>query len=176
MALTDHLKFDSDCKKCRALCCVALAFDQETGQFGYDKPAGIECHYLDKSGQYQCQIHQDLDSRGFSGCLKYQCYGAGPYVIEMLENKNNWQQQPDFLPDIMSAFLKIRQIFELLQLLQTAEMQFKLSKNDLAIMAVFIDQLMPEQGWSYDNLMAFNIEKTRQKLYLFLAGFKDRYF
>lgn len=176
MALTDHLNFNSDCKRCRALCCVALAFDQESGQFGYDKPAGRACRHLDKTDHYQCQIHDRLDSQGFSGCLKYQCYGAGPYVIDMLENKNNWQQQSDFLPDIMASFLKTRQIFELLQLLQTAEMQLELSETDQTTMSKFIDQLMPEQGWSYDHLMVFNIEKTRQKIHSFLAGFKDRYF
>jgi hypothetical protein len=68
------LELYADCSRCEAICCVALAFDA-SAEFAVDKAAGEHCRHLTATNR--CRIHSRLPDRGFSGCAKYDCYGAG---------------------------------------------------------------------------------------------------
>jgi hypothetical protein len=93
-----------DCRRCRALCCVAHAFDA-SARFGFDKAAGVACRNL---RGHECGIHDVLHDAGFSGCAGYSCYGAGP-VVAALD-----------VADEGAVFLALRAVFELRQLVRLA--------------------------------------------------------
>lgn len=63
----------ADCSACAALCCVLLPFDAGA-DFGHDKPAGKPCRHL--SGR-DCRLHGELEAKGYPGCARYDCLGAG---------------------------------------------------------------------------------------------------
>lgn len=71
----DTTPFAADCARCRALCCTELFFARSDG-FPSDKPAGTRCRYLENSGR--CLVHDQLRQKGLTGCLAYDCLGAGP--------------------------------------------------------------------------------------------------
>lgn len=106
-----------DCSACAALCCVALALDRGP-DFGIDKPAGTPCPHLD--GRHGCTIHADLAARGYSGCTRYGCTGAGQRVIQELFTGQSWRDDPALLPRQIEAFRHMRKLHDLLELLVTA--------------------------------------------------------
>ena len=63
----------ADCTRCAALCCVATAFDASE-DFAFSKPAGARCPHLAGT---RCAIHAERPARGFSGCVAFDCHGAG---------------------------------------------------------------------------------------------------
>jgi len=106
-----------DCSACAALCCVALALDRGP-DFGIDKPAGAPCPHLDT--RHSCTIHADLAARGYSGCLRYSCTGAGQRVIQDLFAGESWRDDPALLPRQIEAFRHMRKLHDLLELLIAA--------------------------------------------------------
>lgn len=66
-------QWTADCSACSALCCVDFAFDAGE-DFAHDKPAGEPCRHL--SG-HLCRLHKDLIAKGYPGCARYDCLGAG---------------------------------------------------------------------------------------------------
>lgn len=97
----------ADCARCAALCCIGLAFDRSS-LFALDKPAGVRCPHLTATNA--CDIHDELDVRGFSGCRRFDCDGAGQRTHALF----------GAAPAALEAFRVIRTIHELLQLLHTA--------------------------------------------------------
>lgn len=81
----------SDCSNCADLCCVAYTFDKSES-FGLDKATDEPCPNLSKEGG--CKIHTALMDKGFSGCLQYQCHGAGPRVLHEMFGGQGWQGDP----------------------------------------------------------------------------------
>lgn len=71
----------ADCARCAALCCVGPAFGR-SADFAVDKPAGRPCPNL--RADHRCGIHDTLRERGFSGCVAYDCFGAGQRVTEVV--------------------------------------------------------------------------------------------
>ena len=64
----------ADCASCFALCCVGLTFIASV-DFPVDKPAGEPCVNLTPA--HRCGVHASLRSRGYAGCVSYDCIGAG---------------------------------------------------------------------------------------------------
>jgi hypothetical protein len=110
-------RFKADCASCCALCCVAPAFDAEQG-FGYDKSAHIPCTNLLDS--FRCAIHQDLAQCGFSGCVIYDCHGAGQWVTQVLFKGASWRDSPQLAQAMFAAFARQTVLHELMLLLTTA--------------------------------------------------------
>ena len=75
------LELYPDCSRCEAICCVALAFDA-SAEFAVDKAAGEPCRHLTATNR--CRIHSRLPEHGFSGCAKYDCYGAGQRATALI--------------------------------------------------------------------------------------------
>ncbi len=67
------------CERCAGFCCVALAFDRGEA-FAFDKPANEPCRHLSASAR--CVAHESRAERGLSGCIGYDCDGAGQHVTE----------------------------------------------------------------------------------------------
>lgn len=113
----DVLSLRSDCGRCAALCCVALAFDRSS-IFAIDKAAGSPCPNLDGCGR--CYIHSSRAESGFSGCIHYDCLGAGQRVVQNFFNGRSWLEHGDLLVPMLDAFLVARIAHEHLELLESA--------------------------------------------------------
>ena len=108
-------ELEADCQNCAALCCVALALD-EGPSFAIDKPAGLPCPHLDR---HACRLYDRLDVEGFSGCISYDCEGAGQRTLALF-NGVTWQDDLEILVPMLEAFRHLRSLHSLIGLLETA--------------------------------------------------------
>ncbi|WP_323781732.1 hypothetical protein [Leisingera sp.] len=106
-----------DCSRCAALCCLAYPF-QAHEDFGLLKDADTPCPNL--GPDFRCTIHEDLNPRGFGGCVAYSCAGAGQRVTQVLFGGETWRDDPDLLPHMTYALRVLRPIHEALLVLQEA--------------------------------------------------------
>lgn len=127
----------ADCASCAALCCVGLALDRGAA-FAIDKPAGVPCPNLDG---HDCGIHADLSARGFSGCVRFDCAGAGQRTIALFEGAS-WRDDPDLLAPMLDTFRHLRRLHEVLGLLAAAE-TLPLTDRDEATRRDLIAALCP---------------------------------
>ena len=140
-----------DCAQCAGLCCVAFAFD-ESEHFAIDKRAGDACPNL--TVHYRCRIHDSLEQAGFGGCVRYTCFGAGQRVTQELFDGGDWQRDPSILHPMLVAFRVMRQIHELLLLLNAAG-ELPLTPEEQAKRQHLAGLLAPTEGWSRVSLAAF---------------------
>jgi hypothetical protein len=123
----------SDCSGCVGLCCVALAFDRSE-HFAFDKPAGVRCSHLGEDNR--CRIHHERAARGFGGCIRYDCGGAGPRALATLGRS---RVEADSAA-LASAFAIERDVNEARALLETAR-KLPLSEHDETHRAVLASRL-----------------------------------
>lgn len=113
----DGLSLESDCARCRGLCCVALPF-RVSADFAIDKDAGVPCPHLE--ADYSCAIHARLRDAGFPGCVVYECFGAGQKVSQVTFPGQDWREDPQVAAEMFTAFAVMRQLHELLWYLNEA--------------------------------------------------------
>jgi uncharacterized protein YjbI with pentapeptide repeats len=101
----------ADCDRCVGLCCVAPAFSA-SADFAIDKPAGAPCPNL--RPDFRCGIHDRLRREGFSGCVVYDCFGAGQRVTQETFGGRDWRSTPAIAQPMFAAFAVMRQLHELL--------------------------------------------------------------
>lgn len=106
----------ADCAACTGLCCVVPPFDAIQG-FGFDKPAHTPCPHL--CGDFKCGIHDDLDARGFRGCIVFDCHGAGQRVSQLFAGED-WRDSADAAQRMFQAYEIMRGLHDLMALLYTA--------------------------------------------------------
>jgi len=106
-----------DCVRCAGLCCVAPAFIAST-DFAINKLAGTPCPNL--RPDFRCGIHEQLRTRGFSGCAAFDCLGAGQQVIQVTFGGRDWRGDPELAPQMFDVFAVMRQLHELLWYLAEA--------------------------------------------------------
>lgn len=106
----------SDCSRCAALCCVALDIDKGP-MFALSKPAGAPCPNL--SG-HRCTIHEHLETRGFRGCVAYDCAGAGQRITQSRFNGESWRDAPEILAAMIRDFGNLRPLHERMTILVAA--------------------------------------------------------
>lgn len=106
----------ADCARCAALCCISLSFER-SALFAFDKDAGIACRHL-IDGEHRCEIHTQLEEHGFGGCTRYDCLGAGQYVVQHLFSGRTWRDDPSLLRPMSEAFFAMRRLFDLLALVR----------------------------------------------------------
>jgi len=106
-----RLNLMPDCGSCAALCCVATSFEASE-DFACDKPAGARCPNL--ASDNRCSIHGELTERGFSGCVVFDCYGAGQHVTSAFASGPSADRERNH------AFSMVRDLHELLFLLTEA--------------------------------------------------------
>lgn len=107
----------ADCERCCGLCCVAPGFSA-SADFAIDKAAGEPCPHLGSA--FRCSIHRQLATRGFLGCVAYDCYGAGQKVTQLTYQGRDWQQSPEIAEQMYAVFMVMRQLHELLMYLDEA--------------------------------------------------------
>ena len=96
----------ADCSRCVGLCCVAPAF-AASSDFAFSKPAGVACRHL--AADASCSIHDRLIPSGFSGCVAYDCFGAGQRVVALFGGGGGGRSAR-----MLSAYETVRQLHELL--------------------------------------------------------------
>jgi uncharacterized protein YjbI with pentapeptide repeats len=107
----------ADCARCFGLCCVIPAFTKSV-DFAITKPAGKPCRNL--LADSRCTIHDRLRPAGFGGCDVYDCFGAGQQVSQVTFGGQDWHGSPAVLGQMSGVFPVVRQLHELLWLLQAA--------------------------------------------------------
>lgn len=106
----------ADCARCAGLCCVALAFDRSEA-FAFDKPAGQPCPLLDDENG--CTCHGEREVAGLSGCVAYDCHGAGP-VTTARHAPRDWRSGPDTAAEMFDTFRALGRLLALRSLLEAA--------------------------------------------------------
>ncbi|MCV2396106.1 pentapeptide repeat-containing protein [Actinotalea sp. M2MS4P-6] len=112
----EPLALRADCAACVALCCVVPAFTR-SAQFAITKAAGTACPNLDG---HRCSIHPTLRDSGFSGCVAYDCFGAGQRVTAEVLRGEDWHGSPERLALAREAFPLARRWHEVAWYLDTA--------------------------------------------------------
>jgi uncharacterized protein YjbI with pentapeptide repeats len=112
-----RLELRADCARCAGLCCVVPAFSASS-DFAIDKPAGQPCPNL--RTDFRCGIHDQLRSRGFPGCVVYDCFGAGQRVVQVGFDGADWRRTPELADQMFAVFGVQRQLHELLWYLTEA--------------------------------------------------------
>ena len=167
--MNDVVSLKADCSQCQALCCVALAFDR-SDMFAIDKPAGVACPNL--AADYRCKIHAKLGQRGFAGCQKYDCLGAGQRIVNEVLPEIDWMNNAAQLPVIMQSFFALRKVHELLELLRAAQ-GLPLPDGERAICTELIAELSPVSGWQANTLKEFGDGDIAQRVDVFLKGLRN---
>lgn len=99
------LELVADCSRCAGLCCVLLPFRAEDG-FGVDKAGGEACHNLDDRNL--CRIHDRLSGSGWTGCVRYDCEGAGQHVTQATYAGLDWRSGAVNLAEMAAVFSVMR--------------------------------------------------------------------
>ena len=105
-------RLKADCSACVALCCVIPPFDAVQG-FGFDKPAETPCHHL--CADHRCGIHGGLIEKGFSGCVAFDCLGAGQRLTAQAVARfgdADWRTRPEVARWLFAAYPRVRQAQE----------------------------------------------------------------
>jgi hypothetical protein len=153
----DPATMRADCARCAALCCVALAFDRSPA-FAITKPNGTPCPNL---AGHRCRIHTERQVRGFSGCVGYDCLGAGQRVTQELFGGRSWRDDASLLGPMTKAFVAMRRVHELIVLLNSAG-QKPLLVDERKTLDRLLAALQPSSGWTQHALSAVSEEMERE--------------
>ena len=107
----------ADCEQCFALCCVLLPFSAVSG-FGIDKPGGTPCPNL--ADDDRCSIHATLRDDGWSGCVTFECFGAGQQVSQVTYAGVSWRESGN-LGEMAAVLSVMRLLHEMLAHLAEVE-------------------------------------------------------
>jgi hypothetical protein len=116
----DHrldIDLKADCARCTGLCCVAPAFDAEQG-FGFDKPAHEPCRHL--RADNGCAIHAQLATRGFPGCVQFDCHGAGQRISQQFFPGQHWRDSAVTARTMFDAYSRLLPLHELMAMIAWA--------------------------------------------------------
>jgi hypothetical protein len=166
-----HPDLTPDCASCAALCCVVFAFDRSES-FGIDKAAGEVCPNLDSCGR--CAIFDDRSRLGFSGCISYDCHGAGQRVTQEVFHGHTWRDDPGLTERMGEALSVLRQIHEKLLLLAAAE-KLPLGIGERQALVELQMQLAPQSAWTESRLKAFPLVEISRKVSDFLTGLRRHF-
>jgi hypothetical protein len=106
--------------------------------FAFDKPAHSACRHL--TLEDRCAIHVGLASRGFPGCVAFDCYGAGQRVTQELFNGMSWRTSDETtvrnLFSVYTSFLVLHRLMAMLALAEAIaspafETQLRLKRQQI---------------------------------------------
>ena len=159
----------ADCAQCAGLCCVLLPFDKSDA-FSFDKAGGEPCRHL--AGDHSCKIHDELEARGFKGCVRFECYGAGQRVVQEVFDGADWRSDASLMKPMSEAFQKMRALHDLLVLLDEAG-RLPLNGAARAELDRLWAGLQPDEPFTPASLSAFDLQVRKEEVYAFLAGLRD---
>ena len=156
-----------DCGSCAALCCVLLPFDGGAA-FAYAKPALLPCVHLTA---HRCTIHDRLADAGFSGCVRFNCFGAGQRVVQQVFGGKSWRDDAGLLEPMEAAFRAMRALHEAHAMLEVAA-ELSLPAPVEAERQGLIMALDAGREWTADSLMAFAAGPLLAQVRRYLAGLR----
>ncbi len=157
-----------DCSRCDALCCVGLAF-YESDMFAFDKPAEEPCRHL--QADQRCAIHSNLEGRGFGGCVRFDCHGAGQRLMQEVFPGRSWRDGPAAAREIFDAFRALRTVHEQILLLRAAG-NLGLPAEHERERAALLGELTPAVGWTSQSLADFAQGPLPERVKAFLRGLR----
>ncbi|UOY94594.1 pentapeptide repeat-containing protein [Ectobacillus sp. JY-23] len=102
---------------CFGLCCVALPY-AKSADFAFNKDSGTPCRNL--QSDFLCGIHDELRSKGFRGCVAYECFGAGQNVSQNIYEGKDWVKHPELANEMFQVFPIVQQLHEMLWYIKEA--------------------------------------------------------
>jgi hypothetical protein len=150
------LELTADCSRCAGLCCVAPAF-AKSSDFAIDKPAGRPCPHL--SDDFGCGIHDRLRDRGFSGCVVFDCFGAGQQVTQVTFGGRDWHSDPRML----AVLPVMRQLHELMWYL-TEALTLGAARPLRAKLTAALDETERLASGTPDELLALDGDAYRSRV------------
>ena len=157
----------SDCSRCAALCCIAYPAEKSPG-FAASKRAGEACPKLDRAGK--CTIYGRRTEQGFSGCLEYECFGAGQHVVQELFGGRDWRDDPALLSPMLECFLTVRKACDLLYLIDYAR-ERGVPDRELATLAALEEELVAIAGTREAPGSHAVLDRIERHLRSLFAGF-----
>lgn len=157
------------CEDCVALCCVMLPFDAGP-DFGFDKPGGLPCRHL---AGHACAIHANLADQGFSGCVRYDCLGAGQRVTQEVFSGKSWRNQPELALPMEAAFRAMRRLHEDHALLLSAA-KLPLTAEEEARRQTLLAEVDVEARQTEASLAAYEVGPLPRQLRGFVADLRAR--
>jgi uncharacterized protein YjbI with pentapeptide repeats len=155
-----NLELHADCSRCAALCCVAPAFARSS-DFAITKPAGRPCPNL--AGDFRCGIHEQLEDRGFRGCVVFDCFGAGQHLIQDTFGGRDWRSAPDLAGAMFASLPIMRQLHELLWYL-TEAMKLDAARRLRPKLQAAIDETEMLSSGTPDELAAIDLAAHRGRV------------
>ena len=165
--MTD-LDLRPDCTRCDALCCVLLAFDASDA-FAFSKPACAPCRNL--AVDNTCTVHATLAEQGFSGCVAFDCQGAGQRITGQVFKGRSWRDDPALFPAIDAAFRVMRRLHDAVALLQQAATLPLSPAHDQARLDL-LARLDANRDWTEDTLQALDLGPDLKAVPAFLASLR----
>lgn len=159
----------ADCAACTGLCCVAPGFDAGD-DFAFDKRALAPCRHL--GADNLCRIHETLEDEGFSGCAKFDCKGAGPYVMAHIFPRKRWRKDRQQLEDMSEAYRRMRAICDMIELFRVAE-KLPLSATQETARQNMLNRLLPNPAWSAQTLAEAEAAGILSDARAVLSSFRD---
>ena len=166
----DPARLKVDCAACAGLCCLAFAFDKSR-EFGHDKKANQPCTYLGHG--FGCTIHGQLGRKGYAGCVRFDCHGAGQRVVQDLFGGRDWRSEPELLAPMAEAFRAMRRLHELLIMLRAAK-DLDLDAESEDIRMRMIAALDPDTPWTRESFAEFDIDTADGAISGFLKSLAMR--
>ena len=163
-----NLDLRPDCARCDALCCVLLAFDASDA-FAFSKPACAPCRNL--AADNTCKVHASLADEGLSGCVAFDCQGAGQRITEQVFKGRSWRDDPALLPAIDTAFRVMRRLHDAVGLLQQAA-TLPLSQAQNQTRLGLLARLDANRDWTEDGLQALDLGPDLKAVPAFLASLR----
>ena len=143
------LELLANCDACTGLCCVAYPFDK-SADFAFDKASGEPCQHLTED--HRCAIHPTRAERGYTGCITYDCHGAGQHVAA------HFGHEPEAVRH--QVFIALRHIHE--QLFQLNAALGLCPRGEVALRAQLTTQasaLRELANNSAQTIIAFNLRR-----------------
>ena len=148
----DPLDLQSDCENCLGLCCIAPPFAQ-SDEFAYSKAEGEPCRNLDANNR--CTIHDDLKDQGFTGCIKFECFGAGQKVTHHHFKGQSWRQDHLTAKRLFHVFFIVKALHRMIQqMIEKDQKHFANSIKDLEKMSLAGE----------DDLIALDLASLKEEI------------
>jgi hypothetical protein len=158
-----------DCAQCQGLCCVSLPFDR-SDRFSFDKAADEPCRYLEPADR--CALHARLAEAGHTGCVFYDCYGAGQRVVQELYPGRSWRRDSRVAHAMFAAFRRLREVHELRLLLHEAK-RVPMSADQVAERERLLSVLEPQAGISAETLAELDLDALHRTVQTLLRSLAD---
>ena len=150
----------ADCSQCFALCCVLVPF-QKGESFPETKASGRPCHHLDADDG--CRIHETLTRDGWSGCVAFDCLGAGQQVAQVTYAGVSWREGGN-LGEMAAVLSVMRQLHEMIALLDEA------SRRGAPDAGPWVERLVDLIGGTPTELLAVDVDPLRAGVRVVLAA------